>query len=84
MRFFFRITFLLFSLDRFVHLHYILTVTLPKRLFKIIQELIDAISLFRRPVRCNFQCFHRGFTFFGYAVLQPVPWPLSYDRIHLQ
>jgi len=53
MRFFFLITFLLFSLDRFVHLHYILTVTLPKRLFKIIQELMDTIGLFRRPVGCN-------------------------------
>ena len=51
-------------MNRFVHLHYILTVTLPKRLFKIIQQLINAIGLFRRPVRCNFQCFHCGFTFF--------------------
>jgi hypothetical protein len=84
MRFFFLITFLLLSLDRFVHLHYILTVTLPQRLFKIIQELIDAIGLFRRPMGCDFQCFHCGFTFFGRAVLQPVPGPLSCDRIPLQ
>ena len=84
MRFLFLITFLLLSMDRFVHLHYVLTVTVPKRLFKIIQELIDAIGFFRRPMGCDFQYFHRGFTFFGYVVVQLVPWPLSYDRIHLQ
>ena len=63
-KFFFLIMCLLFSMDRFVHLHYILTVTLPQRLFKIIKELIDASGLFRSPMRCNFQCFHCDFTFF--------------------
>ena len=84
MRFLFLITFLLLSMDRFMHLHYILTVTVPKRLFKIIQELIDAIGLFGRPMGCDFQCFHRGFTFFGCAVLQPVPWLLSSGTSHLR
>ena len=71
-------------MDRFVHLHDVLTVTLPKRLFKIIQEVIDAIRLFRRPMGCNVQCFHYSFTFFGCVVVQPVPGPLSCDKIHLQ